>query len=165
MPENRAEHKQALCKNLILTTSFHTLHCTGGAHKAAEWLQDQAEGARGLPPLPSLLCWRKLPWRHCPRWKPGDNQTHCSWDWTEGLGLYTISPTTSNLEAINYVLMFIKHAAILHFGNTYSRIQNFSQYCTAADYLACPALKPLLSSAGVTLTIAGSGGEGNREEN
>ena len=44
-------------------------------------------------------------------------------------------------------------------------IQNLSQYCTAADYLACPALKPLLSFAAVTLTIAGSGGEGNREEN
>ena len=43
-------------------------------------------------------------------------------------------------------------------------IQNLSPYVTPADYLVCPALKPLLSSAAVTLTIAGSGGEGNREE-
>ena len=45
-------------------------------------------------------------------------------------------------------------------------MENLSQYYTIAthSYLACPALKPLLSSAAVTLTIAGSRGEGNREE-
>lgn len=78
-----------------------------------------------------------------------------------------IIPKRSNLEAVNYyVVVFRKHGAILHFGNTYSRDENLVtilHYCNT-QLLACPALKPLLFSAAVTLTIAGSRGKGNREE-
>ena len=49
----------------------------------------------------------------------------------------------------------------------YYLLKTLPQYYTSAmpaGYLACPAVTSLLSSAAVTLTIAGSRGEGNREE-
>lgn len=51
---------------------------------AAKWFQDHAEDAGGQPALPLVLGFRRLPGWHGAGGKPGDNQTHSSWDPREG---------------------------------------------------------------------------------
>lgn len=53
--------------------------------KTAEWFQDHSEDTWGQPAVPSVLSIWKLPGGHRAGGKPGDNQTHCGWNWRKGL--------------------------------------------------------------------------------